>query len=243
MRRQTSRPAWTSRVERVIRPPVKEVGARWSAVTPDEASGASESLTALLLEAAGRAQHVDLSDLAARCDSSYANYVRRWPGEHYRLLTALVETLQPATVVEIGTFQGHSALAMLQGSSRTRVVTYDLVPWRETAGCVLKEEDFASGRLEQRLGDVTDPSTLAAERDVLLAADLLFVDGPKDGRFEPRFRDAVLPLLEDRRRILVFDDVRLLPMVELWRSLRYGKLDATSLGHWSGTGLMETRPS
>lgn len=243
MRVPRSFPAWTAQVERVLRPPVHEVGARWSAVTADEASTASPSLVALLLEAATRAQHIDLGSLAERCDPSYAGYVRRWPGEHYRLLTALVEVLQPVTVVEIGTFRGHSALAMLQGSSATRVITYDVVGWQHTPGCVLRPQDFAAGRLEQRLGDVTNPATLAVEREVLQSADLLFVDGPKDGRFEPRFRDTVLPLLDDRRRIVVFDDVRLLPMVELWRSLPHDKLDATTFGHWSGTGLLATGPS
>ena len=195
---------------------------------------------ALVIEAARHAQSMDLEDLAGRCDAEYATYVRRWPGEHYRLLRALVHVLQPAQVVEIGTFQGHSALAMLAGSASTRVVTYDLVSWRAIPGSVLCDADFEDGRLQQRLGDVTDPACLSTELDTIRGADLVFVDGPKDGAFEFRFRDRILPLLSDKRRIVVFDDVRLLPMVEFWRSLPYTKLDASSLGHWSGTGLLET---
>jgi predicted O-methyltransferase YrrM len=34
------------------------------------------------------------------------------PGEHYRLLAALVKLLQPERVLEIGTFHGLSALAL-----------------------------------------------------------------------------------------------------------------------------------
>jgi hypothetical protein len=44
-----------------------------------------------------------------------------------------------------------------------------------------------------------------------------------------------------RRRVVVFDDIRVLPMLQLWRDLPFPKLDATSLGHWSGTGLLLTR--
>jgi hypothetical protein len=41
---------------------------------------------------------------------------------------------------------------------------------------------------------------------------------------------------------VVVDDIRLLEMVQLWRDLPYDKIDATSLGHWSGTGLLRLTP-
>ena len=66
------------------------------------------------------------------------------------------------------------------------------------------------------------------------------MDAPKDGRFEQAFVATALEQLRDRRRIVVFDDIRLLPMVELWRTLPFSRVDATSLGHWSGTGILET---
>jgi hypothetical protein len=31
-------------------------------------------------------------------------------------------------------------------------------------------------------------------------------------------------------------------MVDLWRRIPYPKLDATSFGHWSGTGLVLVDP-
>jgi hypothetical protein len=39
--------------------------------------------------------------------------------------------------------------------------------------------------------------------------------------------------------LLVLDDIRLLPMVTLWEDLRLRKLDLTSFGHWSGTGIAQ----
>jgi hypothetical protein len=42
-----------------------------------------------------------------------------------------------------------------------------------------------------------------------------------------------------RPRFLLLDDIRLLPMVGLWRSIASPKLDLTSFGHWSGTGLVD----
>ncbi len=119
------------------------------------------------------------------------------------------------------------------------LVTYDIEPWNEVGETALRAEDFG-GRLEQRLGDVADPQTLALELATLRRADLIFVDGPKDGVFEPAFVRSVLPQLRDRRRLVVFDDTRLLPMLQLWRDLDYPKQDVTSFGHWSGTGLVFT---
>lgn len=35
----------------------------------------------------------------------------------------------------------------------------------------------------------------------------------------------------------MFDDTKMIEMLELWRQLPLPKFDVTSLAHWSGTGL------
>ena len=129
---------------------------------------------------------------------------------------------------------------MLQADPNVRVVTFDVAPWRSEAETVLRESDFADGRLIQAIGNLAEPDVYAAHLGTLREAEFVFVDGPKDGVFEPAFVRDVLPGLTDRRRIVGFDDIRMLQMVGLWRALPYPKLDATSLGHWSGTGLIAT---
>lgn len=47
--------------------------------------------------------------------------------------------------------------------------------------------------------------------------------------------DLVLP----GQPILVFDDIRAWNMLAIWREIRMPKLDLTSFGHWSGTGLVD----
>jgi hypothetical protein len=95
------------------------------------------------------------------------------------------------------------------------------------------------GRLEQRLGDLSVEHYFAAQLEVLRSADLIFVDGPKDRRFEPRFTRLLRNELEGSGKIVVFDDIRLLNMVRFWDRIDLGKFDATSLGHWSGTGIIQ----
>ena len=46
-----------------------------------------------------------------------------------------------------------------------------------------------------------------------------------------------------RRQLLVIDDIRVVSMVELWQNLPIAKLDVTSFGHWSGTGLAIREPA
>ena len=70
-------------------------------------------------------------------------------------------------------------------------------------------------------------------------ADLIFLDGPKDGYFEARFLANLLSMKLQPHALLVLDDIRLWNMLRIWRDLPPPKLDMTSFGHWSGTGFVE----
>jgi predicted O-methyltransferase YrrM len=192
-------------------------------------------MMALALLAAREAEHVDLAEIAER-NPGAEDTLNCWPGEHYRLLSGLVRTLRPRCVVEVGTATGMSALALAEGLEvGARVVTFDILPWDAIPETLLRDSDFSV--IEQRVCDLSDPEVFASNADVLHTADLMFVDGPKDGRFEPLLHRRLLEILKPRT-IVVYDDIRLLTMVELWRSIKEPKFDATSLGHWTGTGLV-----
>ena len=45
-----------------------------------------------------------------------------------------------------------------------------------------------------------------------------------------------------RPPIGVFDDIRQWTMLAIWRAVQRPKLDLTSFGHWSGTGLIDWQP-
>src|SRR5437868_9778304 len=72
----------------------------------------SEFLIDVALRASQEAWHTELPDLSGRVAADGNDFTRIWPGEHYRLLAALVKLLQPKRVVEIGTLHGLSALAL-----------------------------------------------------------------------------------------------------------------------------------
>lgn len=209
----------------------------------DDEARPSDRLVDLALRAARAAHDTDLTHLDARLPAGSPPYASLWPGEHYRLLAGLVREQPARTVVEIGTATGLSALALLHAlPADGRVVTFDLVPWREYPGTVLTDEDFADGRLTQHLDDLSTPAGIAAHRELLQDADLVFVDAAKDGEQERRFLELFAGVAFKNAPVLVFDDVRQWKMLAIWRDVHLPKLDLTSFGHWSGTGLVDLAP-
>lgn len=170
-------------------------------------------------------------------DFEFANV---FPGEHYRLLAGLVALHKPKLLIDIGTYRGCSARVMLDYSGDTsRVATYDLIDYKGFDWTVLKEEDFESGRLEQHLVNLIEPDIFEAHKDALSNADFIMLDGPKDGHFEERFLHLLKTVeFSDKPRWLFIDDIRFDNMQDLWRSIKSPKLDVSSFGHFSGTGLV-----
>jgi hypothetical protein len=192
-----------------------------------------------LLPIVSVAAHLDLSALSGRIPRGdpargAPNY---WPGGHYRLLAAFVEVLRPRVVVEIGTARGLSFLAMAaRAAADTRIVTYDVVPV-ERLGGLLGPADLYAPLREQRVGDLANESFFASQADVFADCDLLFLDGPKDGRFEYRFWARLEEVGLKRGCLCVVDDIRLATMLRFWDTLRHPRLDLISFGHHTGTGV------
>ncbi|MBI5482368.1 MAG: methyltransferase [Deltaproteobacteria bacterium] len=205
----------------------------------DEPARPSERLLDVALAAVSAARKADLLDLARRVSGPIA-WTEVWPGEHYKLLAGLVQTLQPKVVVEIGTATGLSALVLRKFLPRGgKVVTFDVVPWRQYPGAVLREEDFADGSLQQLIDDLQSAAVVQKHHEVLSAADFIFIDAAKDGVMEQRFLDNLLRVRFVQPPLVMFDDIRVWNMLRIWRGVRMPKLDLTSFGHWSGTGLID----
>lgn len=220
--------------------PIAAPGAQLSAIASAHADPGQpdDVLIDLALRAAARARTIDMSGVCARM-AAPPHWPAIWPGEHYKLLGALIEEIRPGVVVEIGTFQGLSALAMRRHlPAGARLHTFDIVPWREIDGVALRDEDFADGVLVQELGDLADASVLRRHAPLLQSAEFIFVDGPKNVVFERALIAGLDRIGLPLRPIVMFDDIRLWNMLAIWQELAHPKLDLTSFGHWSGTGLV-----
>jgi O-methyltransferase len=221
--------------------PIREEGYALSlAFNPyDEEFRPSDSLISLALETVQCARSISLKEVSARLQSP-PYYPEIWPGEHYRLLAALVQVLQPKCIVEVGTGGGLSSLSMRQFLPEGgRILTFDITDWRSYKRGVLREEDFTDGRLVQHTDDLTEPAMFKKFLPALAEADLLFIDAEKDGATEQRLIDNFGTVGFSSTPLFMFDDIRLWNMAKPWKNIRRPKLDLTSFGHWSGTGLVE----
>ena len=198
----------------------------------------NERLIALLRDVVPLAAAEDLGAISARITSG-PRWTDAWPGEHYRLLAALVKLLGARRIVEVGTYQGLGALTLRKNLPVDGTLhTFDVVAWRDVPGGILGDDDFADGRMVQVVDDVTWPAGFARHAHVFEQAELIFVDAAKDGRMERRLID-LLDGATLARPIVVFDDIRLWNMLDIWPRIRRPKLDATSIGHYTGTGIVD----
>jgi len=208
--------------------------------TLNTSARSSDYLIDLALRAAQEAWRTDLPELTQRIDAGSNDFSRIWPGEHYRLLAALVKILQPKRIVEIGTFRGLSALALKQFlPADGQITTFDIVRWDAVRDTSLRAEDFVGDRLRQEIVDLSEQAAFQSYLPLLQETQLLFIDGPKDGVFERKFLEQLESIHFEKPLLLVLDDIRFWNMLAVWHSIARPKLDLTSFGHWSGTGLVE----
>lgn len=167
-----------------------------------------------------------------------ARFYNVFPGEHYRLLRAISKILKPSVTVEIGTFTGMGSVALIQGQPSGKLYTFDIFPWNsfETH---LSQDDFDSNKVAQVIADLSDADEFQSNLDLLNDADIIFMDAPKDGIFEYRFTSLLRQLKPKAGKLLIMDDIRFVNMIDLWISIDSPKLDVSSFGHWSGTGLVD----
>jgi predicted O-methyltransferase YrrM len=228
-------------IDKLMPPPAKVRHAEYSMIfsAEDDVSQPSNYLISIAQEAIKNAQEVSLDDVSARMQRP-PYYPSIWPGEHYKLLAGLVLALKPEVVIEIGTATGLSALSMkkylLQGS---KTITFDIIDWKSFPDSCLREDDFRDGMLFQYVDDLSDPSVIPKYLQFLKEASIIFIDAEKDGVMEQRFLDNFRSISFHTKPLIVLDDIRLWNMLRIWRNISLPKLDLTSFGHWSGTGIIE----
>ncbi|MCQ9208095.1 MAG: methyltransferase [Omnitrophica bacterium] len=204
----------------------------------DDISQPSKYLISLALKAIGYAQELSLDEISPI--EKHRSSTNIWPGQHYKLLAGLVLALKPKIVIEIGTCRGLSALSMKkflpQGS---KIATFDIVNWKSLPATYLREDDFKDGRLVQYIDDLSEPSVFSKYRQLLEKANMIFIDAEKDGIMEQKFLDNFKSLSFKTKPVIIFDDIRLWNMLKIWRNISLPKLDLTSFGSWTGTGIVE----
>lgn len=199
----------------------------------------TKELLSLGLSCVSEAITIDLTDISSRIKSGHTNYIDIYPGEHYKLLAAIVKKICPCIVVELGTHLGYSSLCMKKFLPQDGIIyTFDVIPWNQFTDTILIEKDFDAG-LVQYTDDLTIPDKVSKHHTLLENADIVFMDALKDGKQEYLFLENFSRIRFKKKCLFIFDDIRLWNMLDIWYNMDKPKLDLTSFGHWSGTGLVE----
>lgn len=207
----------------------------------DDCSQPNEYLLNVANEAIKTAQEIRMDNLIKRINGRFTYPdPSLWPGEHYRLLGAIVKNLNPKVVIEIGTERGIGTLALkeylAEGSSLT---TFDIFKWDTISNTVITNEDIETGAIVQHLEDLSKPEVFKKFESLFEKADLIFVDAAKDGFMEQKFIEHFNTVKFKNRPLVIFDDTKTWNMLKIWRDISHPKLDMTSFGHFTGTGLVD----
>ncbi len=141
--------------------------------------------------------------------------------EHYRLLMYIAKLYNGKTIYDLGTNKCMSGVALSFGY-KTKVKSYDIIKHLPINPMV--------PYVQWIIGDIRD--------EKLINSTFIFMDIDHDGIFENLFYDHLHEI--GWKGLLLLDDIHLNnEMKEFWENIKEEKHDITSIGHWSGTGLVE----
>jgi hypothetical protein len=139
--------------------------------------------------------------------------------EHYRLLTYISTLYNGVSLLDIGSYQGSSAIA-LSFNKKNKVISYDIEHQPEIADIKIPNIQFIKGNVLKHK----------------IASPFIMLDTYHDGEFEQEFVDHLLKI--NYKGLVMFDDINLnKEMSNFWNGLKNEKYNLTHIGHHSGTGI------
>lgn len=180
--------------------------------------------------------------------------------EHYRMLAYLSTLFDNEVILDIGTFQGGSALALSYNKNNT-VVSVDVEHQVKTQTTDLSNITFLEGDIlnpnkkldtinsiisTKGLFEVEGPNTEIPlmGSELINSSNFIFYDTVHNGIVEKEFHDYLIKT--NWNGICVWDDITLRwngqprhGMQEFWKGIDNStKLDITKYAHWTGTGIV-----
>jgi predicted O-methyltransferase YrrM len=181
---------------------------------------------------------IDLTPLGKYVDWNTNNYQffnLEAGKEHYKLLAYLSQTLNCPKLVEIGTYLGYSAVAFSINPNK-QICSYDIFNWlpSEEDGKTTAE---SKSNIKLYVGDYMNDF-----EEIVKGTDLIMIDIDHSGVTEAEIMDILRK--QGYKGLVLLDDINLNDeMRKFWASIPEKKLDITSVGHWSGTGLVIMDPT
>ena len=158
--------------------------------------------------------------------------------EHYKLLSYLSTFYTGATIIDIGTHRGSSALALSYNPANT-VYTFDIHNKVENVGIKSRENIVFS------FDNLFEPAGQATWQAKILSAPFIFLDvDPHNGTMEIEFYSWLKTI--GYKGFVICDDIWFFKEMRdnFWYKVPADERhDLTDLGHWSGTGVINFSPT
>lgn len=180
---------------------------------------------------------VDLSSLTRFCAwiPNPAFFTMEPGKEHYKLLASLSHQIDKPIVVDIGHYQGLSAIALSHNTSKI-VRSFDVVNCLPT-GVPSVPNSLTLPNVSLTIG--TDYMKRMPE--YIHDCALVMLDIDHSGRNEAIILNELIHM--GFKGIMICDDIYLNDeMKAFWASVSLQKYDISRYGHWSGTGLINFAP-
>jgi len=143
--------------------------------------------------------------------------------EHYRLLAYISTLFNGETLLDIGTYQGSSSIA-LGHNDNNKVVSFDIQAQPEI-------DLISKKNIEYRLCNALECL------EIIEKSKAIMLDTYHDGTYENEFYSQLNSM--NYKGILLLDDIFLNdPMKNFWNSIDREKYNITNIGHYTGTGLV-----
>ena len=167
--------------------------------------------------------------------------------EHYKLLTYLSFQFNDSLVLDIGTFDGLSAICLAQNPTN-KVISYDIIDKdfsnilrpvyinSSSSGEVLHHTPFGKDYPNISFKNL---DILNEDISILNSASFMLLDISHNGQDERNFTDKIKQIEFDG--YILCDDVRtdIFPLRNWFDSLEWNKYDLTEVGHVTGSGLLD----
>ena len=145
----------------------------------------------------------------------------------YKLYAYLSDMFDEALILDIGTYCCDSALSFSDNPYNV-VASFDTEDHIKDPNHIIYNTD----NIYFKIGDFLDYS------DMIMESSIILIDITHNGKDEMN----ILKKLYDMEYtgLLLFDDiVEFKGMKEFWDVVEFKKYDITSIGHWSGTGIID----
>lgn len=145
--------------------------------------------------------------------------------EHYKLISYLSTQFNDSLLLDVGTYKGCSSLALSYNKSN-EIISFDII----------HDLKRLSGYPEN-VSYIVDDILKDSYSWMIIKSPFIVLDTFHDGTFEALFYSRLKSL--EFKGYLLLDDIYLnKEMIEFWNSIEEDKLDLSSVGHHSGTGLV-----